>query len=156
MSLYIIAVGRIKNNSLREACAAYAKRVSRHVKLEIIEVRDSGHSDKHAAAARDEETKHLMRAVPAGARIVVLTRAGLAESSSQFAKRLGDWRDNGVDVAFVVGGAHGIADELIERAQWRMSISKMTLPHELARLVLLEQIYRACTIWRGEPYHKGG
>ena len=146
----------MKDSALRDACNAYASRIRRHGKLEIVEVRDGGQTDKRAAVARRDERQSLLKAIPDGARIVALTRLGKAEASSQFAKRLGDWRDQGLDIAFVIGGAHGLAEDLLNRADFRLSISHMTLPHELARLVLLEQLYRALTIMRGEPYHKGG
>jgi 23S rRNA (pseudouridine1915-N3)-methyltransferase len=155
MSLFVIAVGRVKDNHLREACLGYAVRVRKHTKLEIIEVKDSGRPERLSDLAREEEGRLLLRAIPAGARVFALTRTGVGETSSRLAKRLGTFRDQGVDVAFLLGGAYGLADEVIERAYHRMSISQMTLPHELARVVLLEQLYRVCTIWRGEPYHKG-
>jgi 23S rRNA (pseudouridine1915-N3)-methyltransferase len=156
MVFYVVAVGRMRDNSIRDACLEYAGRVGHHFKLRVIEVKDGGRADKHAAAAREDEGKSLAKAIPEGARIVALTRNGNAETSSRFAERIGKWRDQGVDVAFVVGGAHGIAEELLTRADHRMSVSHMTFPHEMARLMLLEQVYRACTILRGEPYHKGG
>ena len=83
------------------------------------------------------------------------SRSGVTLSSTDVANALRDWQLEGKDVAFVIGGAHGLADTLLANAVLTVSLSAMTLPHELARLVLLEQIYRACTILRGEPYHKG-
>ena len=93
---------------------------------------------------------------PDGGVIRPLTRIGKTETSSQFAVRVGEWREQGADVAFVIGGAHGLADDLINQAHYRLSLSHLTLPHEFARLMFLEQLYRACTILKGEPYHKGG
>ena len=156
MKFFLVAVGRVKDANLRKACADYAARVQRITKFEIIEVRDGGRTDKRAETAREDEARALRKAIPEGTRIVVLTRVGEAETSSQFARRLDEWREQGSDIAFVIGGAHGLADELIDSAHHRLSISAMTLPHELARLVFLEQLYRANTILRGEPYHKGG
>jgi 23S rRNA (pseudouridine1915-N3)-methyltransferase len=86
---------------------------------------------------------------------VALTRGGRAPTSEQFARQVGRWREEARDVAFLLGGAYGLADALIEGAATTLSLSPLTLPHELARLVLLEQLYRAGTIQRGEPYHKG-
>jgi 23S rRNA (pseudouridine1915-N3)-methyltransferase len=156
MAFYVVAVGRMKDSSVRDACMDYAARIGRHLKLEIVEVKDSGRPDKQAAAAREDEGRSLLKAIPRGALIVALTRAGHGEPSSSFAKRIGAWRDQSADVAFVVGGAHGLAEKILSRADVKLSVSQMTLPHELARLMLLEQLYRACTILRGEPYHKGG
>lgn len=156
MAFHLVAVGRMRDNSLRDACLAYADRIRHHMNFDIIEVRDSGRRDKDAALARAEEGNALLKAVRKGARVVALTRLGKSETSSQFAARLGGWRDRGMDVAFVIGGAQGLDAEVLARADFQLSLSRMTMPHELARLTLLEQLYRACTILRGEPYHKGG
>jgi 23S rRNA (pseudouridine1915-N3)-methyltransferase len=156
MTLYVVAVGRLKDGALREACDNYIMRVRRYVKLEVVEVRDGGRRDDRSALAREEEGKALLKAIPGTAQVVALTRMGKAESSSQFAGRLEGWRDRGQDVAFIIGGAHGIDERVLRRANIQLSLSSWTLPHELARLTLLEQLYRACTILRGEPYHKGG
>jgi len=156
VAFFLVTVGRLKNRSLREACAEYVARVQRYVRLEVIEVRDAGRRDKNSALARQDELKSLLRAIPEGAQVVALTRTGREETSSRFARRLEGWRDRGMDVAFVIGGAHGLDETILNRANHLLSISKWTLPHELARLTLLEQLYRACTILRGEPYHKGG
>ena len=156
MALYVVAVGRLKDGALREACDNYITRVQRYVKLEVVEVRDGGRRDNRSALAREEEGKALLKAIPGTAQVVALTRLGKAESSSQFAGRLEVWRDRGQDVAFIIGGAHGIAERVLRRANIQLSLSSWTLPHELARLTLFEQLYRACTILRGEPYHKGG
>ncbi|MFC1639598.1 23S rRNA (pseudouridine(1915)-N(3))-methyltransferase RlmH [Gemmatimonadota bacterium] len=156
MVFYLVTVGRLKDGAIRDACLDYFTRVQRYVKLELVEVRDGGRRDNRAALAREEEGRALLKAIPASAQVVALTRVGKAETSLQFAGRLREWRDRGLDVAFVIGGAHGLDEELLKRANHRLSLSSWTLPHELARLTLLEQLYRACTILRGEPYHKGG
>ena len=156
MVLYLVAVGRMKDSSIREACLEYVARIRHYVKLELIEVRDGGRRDNRANLAREDEGKALLKAIPEVAQVVALTRSGSTETSSRFAKRLEVWRDRGMDVVFVIGGAHGLGESVLNRADHRISISSWTLPHELARLTLLEQLYRACTILRGEPYHKGG
>ncbi len=101
------------------------------------------------------ESDALFTAVPRGSRIVALARGGEVQTSEHFAQEVERWRLEARDVAFLVGGAYGLDQRLLERADQRISLSRMTLPHELARLVLLEQLYRALTILRGEPYHKG-
>jgi len=156
MVLYLVTVGRMKDSSIREACLEYVARLRHYVKLELIEVRDAGRRDNRAALAREDEGKALLNAIPEVSQVVALTRLGSTETSSQFAMRLEVWRDRDMDVAFVIGGAHGLGENVLNRASHRLSISSWTLPHELARLTLLEQLYRACTILRGEPYHKGG
>lgn len=154
--MHVVAVGRMRDHFLREACREYAKRVRRYFKLEISEVRQGGRSKRRGGDTLAEEGSALLSATPSKCLIVALTRVGHAESSKRFAKRLEAWRDSGSDVAFLIGGAHGLSDTVLNRADLQLSLSKMTLPHELARLNLLEQLYRACTIMRGEPYHKGG
>ncbi len=156
MKLHVVAVGRMRDCFLRESCREYAIRVRRYVKLDISEVRQGRRRKKRGGDSLEEEGDALLSAVPNNFVIVALTRVGHAEDSKRFAKRLEKWRDSGMDVAFLIGGAHGLSDTVLRRAGLQLSLSKMTLPHELARLNLLEQLYRACTIMRGEPYHKGG
>jgi len=156
MTIYLIAVGRVKNTSLREACAEYEARTRHYMKLEVREVRDAGLPDRDADSIRLIEGEALLKAIPRDAQLVAVTRTGESRSSPDLARQLDDWRNTNKDVAFVIGGAHGLNETVMNRAQSRLSLSQMTLPHELARLTLLEQLYRACTILRGEPYHKGG
>jgi 23S rRNA (pseudouridine1915-N3)-methyltransferase len=154
--LRLLAVGRLKNAAMREACGDYASRIRRYLKLDITEVRESGRPDRAAADGRRLEGEALQRVIPAGCRVVTLTRTGTPYPSEEFAQKLSRWRDEGCNVAFIVGGAHGVDQTVLARSEETISLSPMTLPHELARLVLLEQLYRACTILRGEPYHKVG
>ena len=156
MVLHLVAVGRVKNNSLHEACTSYEKRIRNYTPLEVREVRDAGRTDRMADYVRKKEGEALVKALPKGAHTVVLTRTGRSISSTALAARLRTWRDGNRDVAFVIGGAHGLDQALVDAAHETLSLSAMTFPHELARLTLLEQLYRACTILRGEPYHKGG
>lgn len=156
MILHIVAVGRVKSVPLREACDVYARRLRRYQKLRIHEVRDAGRRDADAAAARRVEAEAVRRALPDGARVMALTRSGHACNSAELAQLLDAWRHDARDVAAVIGGAHGLGQDVLEGAERRLSLSALTLPHDLARVVLLEQLYRACTILRGEPYHKGG
>lgn len=155
MIVRVVAVGRVRNAAVREACDAYAARIRRYQRLEIREVREAGRRERDAAAARRLEGAALLAAVPPGSHIVALTRGGEARTSEELAGLLNRWREQAHDVAFVLGGAHGLDAALLDRAHLRLTLSHMTLPHELARLVLLEQLYRAMTILRGEPYHKG-
>lgn len=156
MVLRVVAVGRVRDAALREACARYASRAARYFRLEVVEVRDAGRGARDPAAARRAEAAALAAAVPDGSRLVALTRAGRAESSEAFAQRVARWREEARDVALLLGGAFGLDPRLLDRCDDTLSLSALTLPHELARLVLLEQLYRAGTILRGEPYHKGG
>jgi 23S rRNA (pseudouridine1915-N3)-methyltransferase len=156
MRIRIHAVGRVRDPALREVCERYVGRVRRYRHLDVREVRDSGRPDAEADEARRIEANAILKAVDASDRVVALTRTGRALTSRELARQLDRWQSEARDVGFVVGGAHGLGDAVLRRADFELSLSAFTLPHELARLVLLEQVYRACTILRGEPYHKGG
>lgn len=154
MVIHVVAVGRITDAGLRGLCDDYAARLRRSLRLELREVRAAPGRALPAIRLRSEADR-LLAALPPGARVVALTRAGRAESSPGFARRLAGWRRDGRDVAFVIGGAFGLDRSVLDRSETRLSLSAMTLPHELARAVLLEQLYRATTILAGTPYHKG-
>ncbi|MDH3456631.1 MAG: 23S rRNA (pseudouridine(1915)-N(3))-methyltransferase RlmH [Gemmatimonadota bacterium] len=156
MRLRVFAVGRLREPSIRDVCEDYTQRIQRYLSFEVREVREAGHSDRDAAEARRVEATALLRAVPSGHKVVALTRTGTALTSEEVAALLASWQREQRDVAIVVGGAHGLDRSVLDTADDSLSLSPMTLPHELARLVLFEQLYRACTILRGEPYHKGG
>ncbi len=155
MTFYIIAVGRLRATGLRVACDEYLSRACRYVKVEIREISDRGRKSTDSSRTMRDEGKALLAAVPAKARCVALSQTGTQTGSREFAARIGTWRQEARDVAFVIGGADGLDPTVLDRCGERMSLSSMTLPHEMARLMLLEQIYRATTILKGEPYHKG-
>ena len=140
MRFRVVAVGRVKEAALRTACDGYLERLRNYTRLEEQEVKD--------------ETR-VLAAVPDGSRLVALSRAGEAWSSSQLAEWMGKWEMDGRDVTFAVGGADTLPAAVLHRAERIWSLSSLTFPHELARVILYEQLYRACTIRRGEPYHRG-
>lgn len=138
MKIVLVVSGKIKDRDLRSVADDYLSRLRRYVRCDEVEV-------KSDAA--------LAKAVPDGALRVALEVDGEQLPSTVFARRLEGWLSRGKgEVAFVIGGAEGIPEELSKRAEHRLSLSPMTLPHRLARVVLLEQLYRAFTIIRGEPY----
>ena len=154
MRLTIIAVGRLKDRFWREAADEYLKRLRPYATVRVVEIddRDSGRDEVRALA---EEGADILRAIPEGAHVVTLEIGGTQLSSEAFAGRLGALAlDGRSSVAFVVGGSVGLSADVLHRADERLSLGKMTLPHNLARVVLLEQVYRAFRINRGEPYHK--
>jgi len=155
MLLRLVAVGKLKDPALRAACDAYVTRIRRYQRLDVAEVKEAKRTDHDARSARDIEGAALLRAIAPETRVVALARSGATLSSTDLANALQEWQLGGRDVALVIGGAHGLADAVLESAALTVSLSALTFPHELARLVLLEQLYRACTILRGEPYHKG-
>ena len=155
MLFHILAVGRVRQAALREACEEYLARAARYFKLKVVEVSDATRGGRAGDEAMRAEAQALLKNLPADATVVALTRQGEEEDSRGFADRIARWQREARDVYFVIGGAGGLDDSVFERANGRLSLSGWTLPHELARLVLLEQIYRAGTILKGEPYHKG-
>jgi 23S rRNA (pseudouridine1915-N3)-methyltransferase len=156
MKISLLAIGRVRG-PVAEAVADYEGRIRRYYTYEAAEVKEEpARKPGDADRVRDEEGKRLLARMSAGVEVVALHRGGVQWSSdrlSTYLAELGVRASPGA--AFVIGGAFGLSDELLRRATHRLSISAFTLPHELARLVLTEQIYRAGTIARGEPYHKG-
>ena len=154
MVLHIVAAGRVRDSSLRAACAGYAARVRRVWGLEVREVRSPAGRFTPAERTR-REGERLLEALPRDALVVALTPTGRSETSDGFARRLAQWRANGRSIAFVLGGADGLDGRVIQRCELALSLSPLTFPHELARLMLLEQLYRGATILSGTPYHRG-
>jgi len=156
MRVTVVVVGRVRG-VLADAVAEYETRAARYWKFEVVEV-DAGGPGKSASAdlVREAEAERILAKIPADHEVVVLTRGGEAMSSRNLATYLEEKGTRSTPgVTFVIGGAFGLAESVMRRARKRVAISGMTLPHEMARLVLAEQLYRAGTIVRGEPYHKG-
>jgi 23S rRNA (pseudouridine1915-N3)-methyltransferase len=152
MDLVILAVGRLRS-SYREACDDYLRRLSRYVKVREMEVREASRAPT-VEAQREEEAGRLVARAPGGATMVALAREAPAWTSEELAGRMEGWRMAARPLAFVIGGSRGLAPDLLASAAARWSLGPLTLPHELARVVVTEQLYRAFTIIRGEPYHK--
>jgi 23S rRNA (pseudouridine1915-N3)-methyltransferase len=140
MRYRVVAVGRMKDAALRAACDGYLDRLRHYARVEEHEVKDEA---------------RVLGAVPEDARLVALTRAGDECTSSQLAEWTGRWDMEGRDVVLAIGGADTLPDAVLRKAERLWSLSRLTLPHEVARVVVYEQLYRAYTIRRGEPYHRG-
>ena len=154
MRITVVAVGKLKEPFWRAAADEYLKRLGAYATVRVVEVadRDSGADERRALA---EEGADVLRALPEGAHVIALDLGGKQLSSEGFSAHLDALGVSGrSSVAFVIGGSVGLAPEVLSRADERLSLGTMTLPHNLARVVLLEQIYRAFRISRGEPYHK--
>lgn len=154
MNLLVVAVGRLKERFWREAAEEYLTRLRPYAKVQMVEVadRDPARGEQRAV---DEEGDDVLRVLPDGAHVVALELGGRQLSSEQFADRLEKLCVDGRgSVAFVIGGSHGLSPKVLARADERLSLGPMTLPHNLARVVVLEQLYRSFKIRRGEPYHK--
>jgi 23S rRNA (pseudouridine1915-N3)-methyltransferase len=153
VNLALLAVGRLRP-FYREACDEYARRLGRYVRFLEIEVREASRAPS-VEAQRQQEAERLSAKLPRGGAVVALTRSGTPWSSDELAREIERWRLAARPVALVIGGSHGLAPELLRRSGARWSLGPLTLPHELARVVVLEQLYRGFTILKGEPYHKG-
>lgn len=156
MKITVVAVGKLKERFWKDACAEYVKRLGAYAKVGVREVADVDPARAGGVdGARNREGSTIVAALPEHAHVILLAIEGKERSSEELSARLDELALRGSsDIAFVIGGSDGVSDEVRARADETLSFGRITLPHNLARVVLLEQIYRACKISRGEPYHK--
>ena len=154
MRLVVAVVGKARNAALGEVIRDYETRAARYWPLDVHEVREERATAGEIEKVKVREGARLTDKVPPRAKTVVCEADGESLDSLEFAKLLQNAREQDRDLAFLIGGAFGIASEVAQRSTMRLSLAPWTLPHEIARLVLAEQIYRAGTIVRGEPYNK--
>lgn len=153
MKISVLAVGKIRDGRLEGLCGEYRQRLGHHLQVDERSVKKGKGSDP--AAVMDQEAERLEAATPDGAVTVALTEEGKMMSSVEVAQTVDRWMVEGrKEIAFYVGGAHGLAPRIRRGAQRRWSLSRLTFPHDVARMLLWEQLYRAMTIIRREPYHK--
>jgi 23S rRNA (pseudouridine1915-N3)-methyltransferase len=156
MRLILVSVGKVSEPFIREACAVYAERIRRYADLNLIVVPEEKipSQGKREYIVR-QEGRRIREKLSRDVFIVLADERGKFLSSEAFARTLEKWSNSGLkEVAFILGGPYGLDEALREKANFCLSLSSMTLPHGLARILLLEQIYRALTLLRGEPYHK--
>lgn len=154
MKVIVATVGKPRDPALAAAIHEYEGRAARYWPLEVHEVRGEPAKSASADLVREREGKRLAGVLPAPAHVVACDPGGASRTSEEFTAWLQGERERGRDVAFVIGGAYGLSQGVLARSRSRLSLAPWTLPHELARLVLAEQLYRAGTIVRREPYHK--
>ena len=159
MKVTLITIGKLKEKYFSEASAEYEKRLSKYCKLEVKALDaaklPSDPSDSEISAALKEEADKIRRALPSGCEIIPMCIEGKEISSEELSHKLEALKLHGVShICFIIGGSYGIADDIKALASFRMSMSKMTFPHRLARVMLLEQLYRAFKISEGGNYHK--
>jgi len=155
MNIHLIAVGDKMPVWVQQGLDEYAKRLPRECALRLIEIAP-GRRGKNADIARAvrDEGQRMLAAVPKGARVIALEVNGRSWSSEQLARQLGGWLSGGQDIALLVGGPEGLSEEARAGAQQQWSLSPLTLPHPLVRVILAEQLYRAWSILRNHPYHR--
>lgn len=159
LNINVITVGKLKEAYLRDACGEYVKRLGAYSRIKIIELPESrlpdDPSDKEIAAALDNEAKQIMASVPQNSAVIAMCIEGKTMSSEDFSKKLTDFGVNGKStVSLIIGSSFGLAQSVKNSADIRMSMSPMTFPHQLARVMLLEQLYRAMSIANNGKYHK--
>ena len=159
MKITLVTVGKIKERYFEDAIKEYSKRLGRYCRLDIIQVQDEKTPDGAGEAMerqiKDKEGQRILSNIKDGAYVIALAIEGRMLSSEELASRLQKLGVDGIShIVFVIGGSLGLSDEVMRRADFALSFSKMTFPHQLMRVVLLEQIYRSYRIMAGEPYHK--
>lgn len=159
MKITILTVGKIKEKYLKDAIAEYVKRLSRYCKLEIVEVADEktieNASQVLETQIRDKEAERLMKYIREDAYVITLEIKGKQLTSEELSEKINQLGIQGKShIIFVIGGSIGLGDEILKLSDYALSFSKMTFPHQLMRVILLEQIYRSYRIINGEPYHK--
>ncbi len=159
MKITVIAVGRIKERYLEDAVSEYAKRLSRFCRLEIVQVDDEKTPDGIGKAETDrileKEGDRILARIRPGSYVVALAIGGRMMSSEELSAKIAALGVGGCSsITFLIGGSLGLAEKVLDRADFRLSFSPMTFPHQLMRVILLEQIYRSYQIMSGGPYHK--
>jgi 23S rRNA (pseudouridine1915-N3)-methyltransferase len=159
MQIRVVAVGRIKEKFLQEGIAEYGKRLRPYVKLQVVELaeekRPVSATPAIESAAMEKDGGRILAALPEGSFVIALDVKGQGWSSEELAASFGERELSGQNqIAFVIGGDLGLSPAVLARSNLVLSLSKMTFTHPMARLLLLEQVYRAFRILRGEPYHK--
>lgn len=159
LKIRLICVGRIKEKFYTQAVCEYAKRLSRYCKLEIVELADEKTPDNASNAQnliiKAKEGDRILEAIPERSYVIALAIEGRMQDSVELSKQLEDLGVDGyAQVTFIIGGSLGLDRRVLDRADYKLSFSRMTFPHQLMRVILLEQIYRAFKIMNKEPYHK--
>jgi 23S rRNA (pseudouridine1915-N3)-methyltransferase len=159
MRITICAVGKIKEKFYRDAIAEYSKRLGKYCRLEIVEVEDEKTPDNAGealeTAIKEKEERRILSHIKEDSYVIALTIDGCKLDSVKLSEKLEKLGIQGTShITFIIGGSLGLSDEVQKRADYRLSFSDMTFPHQLMRVILLEQIYRSFRIMKNEPYHK--
>ena len=159
MNISIVTVGKLKEKYLKQGIEEYSKRLSAYAKIDIIEIPDEKApetlSEQEMLQVKGKEGERILAKIPADAHVIALAIEGKMKSSEELADTLDKLATYGKSkIVFVIGGSLGLSKDVMKRANDTLSFSRMTFPHQLMRLILVEQVYRAFRINRGEPYHK--
>ena len=158
MKIRIICVGKLKERFYREAAEEYLKRLSRYADVSVVELSDEKTPERASEKEREQilrkEGERILERIRDDEKVIALAIDGKKYSSEGFSSLISDIRDESRDLAFVIGGSLGLWDQVMKRSDMGLSFSDMTFPHQLMRVILLEQVYRAFRIMNNEPYHK--
>ncbi|MGN1203092.1 MAG: 23S rRNA (pseudouridine(1915)-N(3))-methyltransferase RlmH [Eubacterium sp.] len=158
MNVTVLAVGRLKESYLRDGCSEYVKRLSPYARVNIIEISEEkcpdNPSDSEIQNVLQKEGKRLIKKIPKGAYVIPLCIEGREYDSREFSRLIEGISLNNSHICFVIGGSFGLDEEVKRLGKTKLSFGKMTLPHQLARIVLLEQVYRGFSILNNSKYHK--
>jgi len=159
MNITVISVGKLKEKYLKEAIEEYAKRLQRYCKISLIELQDEktpdNASEKEELQIKAKEGEAILKNIKENSFVIALDLKGKMIRSEEFSTYIQDLGVNGKsDIVFIIGGSLGLSQEVLNRANYKLCFSKMTFPHQLFRVMLLEQIYRGFRIMKNEPYHK--
>ena len=159
MKITVLCVGKVKEKFFTDAIKEYSKRLSRYCKLEIVEVADEktpdGASELVVSQIKEKEAERMEKYLPESAYVIALAIEGKKLTSEKLAEKIDSLGISGTShLVFLIGGSLGMSDRLLKRADYLLSFSEMTFPHQLMRVILLEQVYRSYRIIHGEPYHK--
>lgn len=158
MHIHLCCVGKLKERFYEEGCGEYVKRLSRYCRLTVTEVADEKAPEelslKEQVQVKEREGKRILSAVGPREHVIALAIGGKKYTSEKMAERIGALESQGKEVCLIIGGSLGLSEEVLLRADETLSLSDLTLPHRLARLVLLEQLYRCFKILHHEAYHK--
>ena len=157
MKINIISIGKVKEKFFVDAIKEYEKRISRYIKINLIELRDITYKLENEANINKikEEEANLILSVIKNEYLICMDIKGHELSTLDFYRFVNDKKVNGIsEISFIIGGSYGLSDTIKNRCDFSLSFSKMTFPHQLFRIILLEQIYRICKIENNEPYHK--
>ena len=154
MKLTLLAVGDKLPRWADEATAEYIKRMPREARVELVAVKPEKRGNQPALTLKQAEAARLMEKLPAGSRLVALDEHGRQVSTRELADLLARWMESGQDTCLVIGGADGLAPAILDKAESTLALSRLTLPHAFARVLLAEQLYRAVSLLNNHPYHR--
>ncbi len=158
INLKIIALGNIKESYLRDAAAEYIKRLGAFAKVDLCELKEArlpdNPSQSHIDAALEDEAQRILAAIPPRSHVIALAIEGKQMSSEDFARHIENATHTASSICLIIGSSHGLSEKVKNTADYKLSLSKMTFPHQLFRVMLLESVYRAFNIIKGTKYHK--